>query len=124
MDILKRELAPIPAEAWMEIDVQAIRSLKAILSARKVIDVIGLALLALINAVIFWYSIRWIGIISAALKTWPRGLMSAGYRSISVLLPMAAITATTYSRCQILKKPCSTWCSVLSKYRTSSASAS
>ncbi len=41
MDILKRELAPIPAEAWMEIDAQAIRSLKAILSARKVIDVTG-----------------------------------------------------------------------------------
>ena len=41
MDILKRELAPIPAEAWMEIDEQAIRSLKAILSARKVIDVTG-----------------------------------------------------------------------------------
>ena len=41
MDILKRELAPIPAEAWTEIDEQAIRSLKAILSARKVIDVTG-----------------------------------------------------------------------------------
>ena len=41
MDILKRELAPIPAEAWTEIDAQAIRSLKAILSARKVIDVTG-----------------------------------------------------------------------------------
>ena len=41
MDILKRELAPIPAEAWMEIDEQSIRSLKAIMSARKVIDVTG-----------------------------------------------------------------------------------
>ena len=41
MDILKRELAPIPAEAWAEIDAQAIRSLKALLSARKVIDVSG-----------------------------------------------------------------------------------
>jgi len=41
MDILKRELAPIPAEAWTEIDEQAIRSLRAILSARKVIDVTG-----------------------------------------------------------------------------------
>ena len=41
MDILKRELAPIPAEAWAEIDQQAIRSLTAILSARKVIDVTG-----------------------------------------------------------------------------------
>ena len=41
MDILKRELAPIPAEAWTEIDEQAIRSLNAILSARKVIDVTG-----------------------------------------------------------------------------------
>jgi TRAP-type C4-dicarboxylate transport system permease small subunit len=29
---------------------------------RKVIDVIGLLLLALINMVIFWYSLRWIGI--------------------------------------------------------------
>ena len=41
MDILKRELAPIPAEAWAEIDEQATRSLKAILSARKVVDVTG-----------------------------------------------------------------------------------
>ncbi len=41
MDILKRELAPIPAEAWTEIDAQATRSLKAILSARKVIDLAG-----------------------------------------------------------------------------------
>lgn len=41
MDILKRELAPIPQEAWTEIDDQAARSLKAILSARKVIDLTG-----------------------------------------------------------------------------------
>jgi uncharacterized linocin/CFP29 family protein len=41
MDILKRELAPIPAEAWAEIDAQATRSLKAILSARRVIDLNG-----------------------------------------------------------------------------------
>jgi uncharacterized linocin/CFP29 family protein len=41
MDILKRELAPIPAEAWAEIDEQATRSLKALLSARKVVDVNG-----------------------------------------------------------------------------------
>jgi uncharacterized linocin/CFP29 family protein len=39
MDILKRELAPIPAEAWTEIDAQAMRSLTALLSARKVVDV-------------------------------------------------------------------------------------
>ena len=31
-------------------------------SPRKGIDVIGLILLALINIVIFWYSLRWIGI--------------------------------------------------------------
>lgn len=41
MDILKRELAPIPVEAWAEIDAQATRNLKAILSARKVVDVTG-----------------------------------------------------------------------------------
>ncbi len=41
MDILKRELAPIPAQAWTEIDDQANKSLKAILSARKVIDLTG-----------------------------------------------------------------------------------
>ena len=41
MDILKRELAPIPMEAWAEIDDQATRSLKAILSGRKVLDVSG-----------------------------------------------------------------------------------
>jgi len=31
-------------------------------TSRKVIDVIGLILLAFINIVIFWYSLRWIGI--------------------------------------------------------------
>jgi uncharacterized linocin/CFP29 family protein len=41
MDILKRDLAPIPAEAWTEIDGQATRSLTALLSARKVVDVTG-----------------------------------------------------------------------------------
>ena len=41
MDILKRELAPITAEAWIEIDEQAISSLKAMLSARQVVDVSG-----------------------------------------------------------------------------------
>jgi uncharacterized linocin/CFP29 family protein len=41
MDILKRELAPIPVEAWEEIDAQATRSLTAMLSARKVVDVSG-----------------------------------------------------------------------------------
>lgn len=41
MDILKRELAPIPLEAWAEIDEQATRSLKAMLSGRKVLDVTG-----------------------------------------------------------------------------------
>jgi uncharacterized linocin/CFP29 family protein len=39
MDLLKRELAPIPTEAWTEIDAQATRSLSALLSARKVVDV-------------------------------------------------------------------------------------
>jgi len=33
--------------------------------ARKIIDIIGLVLLALLNAVIFWYSIRWIDITGA-----------------------------------------------------------
>ncbi len=41
MDFLKRELAPIPMEAWTEIDVQATRSLKAMLSGRKFLDVTG-----------------------------------------------------------------------------------
>jgi uncharacterized linocin/CFP29 family protein len=41
MDFLKRELAPVPAEAWTEIDAQATRSLKALLSARKVVDLNG-----------------------------------------------------------------------------------
>ena len=31
-------------------------------TSRKVIDVIGLTLLALLNVVIFWYSLRWISI--------------------------------------------------------------
>jgi len=33
--------------------------------SRKITDVIGLVLLALLNAVIFWYSIRWIDITGA-----------------------------------------------------------
>ncbi len=33
--------------------------------SRRIIDVIGLVLLALLNAVIFWYSIRWIDITGA-----------------------------------------------------------
>jgi uncharacterized linocin/CFP29 family protein len=41
MDILKRELAPIAAEAWAEVDAQATRGLKALLSGRKVIPVSG-----------------------------------------------------------------------------------
>jgi uncharacterized linocin/CFP29 family protein len=41
MDILKRELAPIPMEAWAEIDEQATRSLTAMLSGRRVLDVAG-----------------------------------------------------------------------------------
>ncbi len=41
MDILKRELAPIPAEAWAAIDQQATRTLTAMLSARKVVDLSG-----------------------------------------------------------------------------------
>jgi uncharacterized linocin/CFP29 family protein len=41
MDFLKRELAPIPMEAWAEIDAQATRSLKAMLSGRKFLDVTG-----------------------------------------------------------------------------------
>jgi uncharacterized linocin/CFP29 family protein len=41
MDILKRELAPIPMEAWTEIDTQATRTLKAMLSGRKFLDVTG-----------------------------------------------------------------------------------
>ncbi len=41
MDMLKRELAPITIEAWEEIDAQATRSLTAMLSARKVVDVNG-----------------------------------------------------------------------------------
>ncbi|MBW2505030.1 MAG: bacteriocin family protein [Deltaproteobacteria bacterium] len=41
MDILKRELAPIPTEAWAEIDQQGTRTLTAMLSARKVVDVNG-----------------------------------------------------------------------------------
>jgi uncharacterized linocin/CFP29 family protein len=41
MDYLKRELAPIPMEAWVEIDAQATRGLKSMLSGRKVLDVEG-----------------------------------------------------------------------------------
>ncbi|WP_136797093.1 MULTISPECIES: family 1 encapsulin nanocompartment shell protein [Desulfosediminicola] len=41
MDFLRRELAPIPMEAWAEIDEQATRSLTAMLSGRRVLDVTG-----------------------------------------------------------------------------------
>lgn len=41
MDLLRRHLAPISADAWEEIDEQATISLKQFLSARQVIDVEG-----------------------------------------------------------------------------------
>ena len=41
MDILKRSLAPLPGEAWEEIDSQAKKALKAHLSARSVVDFDG-----------------------------------------------------------------------------------
>ncbi len=39
MDLLRRDLAPISEEAWEEIDAQARRVLKSLLTARKVVDV-------------------------------------------------------------------------------------
>lgn len=41
MDILRKSFAPISEEAWDEINEEAIRTLKALLSARKVVDVEG-----------------------------------------------------------------------------------
>lgn len=41
MDLLKRELAPIVAEAWAEIDRQAQRVLRLNLAARKLVDLDG-----------------------------------------------------------------------------------
>lgn len=41
MDLLKRNMAPIPAAAWTEIDREATRVLKTRLSARKFVDVDG-----------------------------------------------------------------------------------
>lgn len=41
MDILKRELAPITAEAWAYIDEEARQILSQVLSARRVVDVDG-----------------------------------------------------------------------------------
>ncbi len=41
MDMLKRNLAPISAEAWEEIDEQAAAVLKTHLSARRAVNVQG-----------------------------------------------------------------------------------
>lgn len=41
MDILKRNIAPVTAEAWKEIDEQAAGILRALLAGRKVADVSG-----------------------------------------------------------------------------------
>lgn len=41
MDILKRDLAPLTAEAWQEIDKKAVDVLKSNLSARKIVHVQG-----------------------------------------------------------------------------------
>lgn len=41
MDILKRELSPIPAPAWAEIDAQARKAVTAHLSARRFVDLSG-----------------------------------------------------------------------------------
>lgn len=41
MDMLKRALSPIPAEAWAEIDAQARKAVTAHLSARRFVDLSG-----------------------------------------------------------------------------------
>jgi len=41
MNNLFRELAPIPASVWQEIDREAKRTLKAMLAARRIVDFIG-----------------------------------------------------------------------------------
>jgi uncharacterized linocin/CFP29 family protein len=41
MDLLKRQLAPITAEAWAQIDEEARRVLKLHLAGRKVVDFVG-----------------------------------------------------------------------------------
>jgi len=41
MDLLKRELAPVPSEAWEQIDEEARRVLKLHLAGRKVVDFSG-----------------------------------------------------------------------------------
>ncbi len=41
MDNLFRELAPIPASAWQEIEKEATRTLKAMLAARRIVDFVG-----------------------------------------------------------------------------------
>ena len=41
MDLLKRELAPIPDEAWKQIDDEARRVLKLHLAGRKLVDFSG-----------------------------------------------------------------------------------
>jgi uncharacterized linocin/CFP29 family protein len=41
MDNLFRDLAPIPASAWQEIETEAKRTLKTMLAARRVVDFVG-----------------------------------------------------------------------------------
>lgn len=41
MDFLKRALAPIPEEAWTELDCEAKKALLSTLSARKIVDMAG-----------------------------------------------------------------------------------
>lgn len=41
MSILKRDLAPISSEAWEEIDEQAKKSLRTVLTGRRFVDVLG-----------------------------------------------------------------------------------
>lgn len=41
MDFLKRTLAPIPKEAWAELDEEAKKALLSALSARKIVDMTG-----------------------------------------------------------------------------------
>lgn len=41
MDFLKRSIAPIPQAAWDELDEEAAKALKNVLSARKVVDFTG-----------------------------------------------------------------------------------
>jgi len=61
-------------------------------SARKAVDVIGLILLAAINVVIFWYSLKWIGITGSRMIS----VLQVPRWTAQIAIPIGTGTSTVF----------------------------